>query len=313
MKNQFFRQLILGTVCLASSCAVFNAGAAVPIQINAYAVHYGGQVVYRYQIQNNSNSIIHAADIGVALSNKELPGKPWSLNPNWNLDDPVPFALPLAQCKPFAGMDCTVSLFQFEGMTEPKARVMMESVEKKSPFSNVEFIRPGTFSSVAELYIPLIHQSLGYLAAFGTVFLLDNNTKNPDGTVITSLEIPFTKMDTLPPTLTVTLTPAILSPANERLIPITATISVKDNYDPAPEIKLESISANEMLEAEDIREAAIGTDDRNFRLRAERKGVGRFGRIYSVTYSATDASGNKSTATASVTVPREGEEEDRPK
>lgn len=313
MKNQFIRQLILSTVCVVSSYATFNAEGAVPIQIKTYAIHYGGQIVYRYQIQNNSNSIIHAADIGVAFPNKELPGKPWSLNPNWNLDDPIPFALSFAQCKPFAGMDCTVSLFQFEGMTEPKARMMMESVEKKPPFSNVAFIRPGTLSSVAELYVPLIHQSLGYLTAFGTVFLLDNNTKNPDGTVITSVEIPFTKVDTLPPSLTVTLTPSILSPANEKLIPITATISVKDNYDPAPEIKLESITANEMLEAEDIRDAAIGMDDRSFRLRAERKGVGKFGRIYTVTYSATDASGNKSTATASVAVPREREEESRHK
>ena len=48
--------------------------------------------------------------------------------------------------------------------------------------------------------------------------------------------------------------------------------------------------------------AAFGTDDRSFELRAERRQNGK-GRIYTVTYQATDASGNSSTATATVTVP----------
>jgi len=108
-------------------------------------------------------------------------------------------------------------------------------------------------------------------------------------------------VDTLPPTLSVTLSPNTLKP-NEKLVPITATITVKDDYDPAPEIKLESIVANEPLEKEDIKDAQIGTDDRLFKLKAEREGQNKAGRIYTVTYSATDGSGNKAIATATVTV-----------
>ena len=43
-------------------------------------------------------------------------------------------------------------------------------------------------------------------------------------------------------------------------------------------------------------------------LRAEREGKNKAGRIYTVTYSATDASGNKTTASATVTVPHDEKE-----
>ena len=99
--------------------------------------------------------------------------------------------------------------------------------------------------------------------------------------------------------------PATLWPPNGKLIPITATITVKDDYDPQPEIKLESITANEPLEKDDIKEANIGTDDRQFKLKAEHEGKNKTGRIYTVTYSATDGTGNKTIASATVTVPHD--------
>jgi hypothetical protein len=53
--------------------------------------------------------------------------------------------------------------------------------------------------------------------------------------------------------------------------------------------------------SDDVQGASFGTDDREFLLRAERTGRGT-GRIYTVTYEATDASGNLTDATAEVTV-----------
>ena len=51
----------------------------------------------------------------------------------------------------------------------------------------------------------------------------------------------------------------------------------------------------------DIQGAEIGTDDRSFFLRSERSGTGS-GRIYTVTYRATDASLNATITAAQVTV-----------
>ena len=54
----------------------------------------------------------------------------------------------------------------------------------------------------------------------------------------------------------------------------------------------------------DIQEADLGTYDRSFSLRAERSGLGN-DRVYTITYEATDASGNETSATAEVTVPHD--------
>ena len=281
------------------------ASADVPIKINAWGIHQGGQIVYRYQIENNSSSIIYKASLGIDDVGKELPGPPWSLNPAY-FNGPVP--LDAAHCKPFYYMDCKIAAFQFDYMAEPKARISMRGVENNMVpppkiFSGANDIRPGTRSSVAEITIPAAYQSSGYITAFGEVFLLDNNTRNPDGTVVVSAEIPFTQVDVTPPMLSVTLSPATLWPPNNKPVLINATITASDDYDPDPEIKLESITASETLSANDIQNAQLGTDDRQFSLAAEREGTNLAGRIYTITYSATDASGNKTTASATAIVP----------
>lgn len=113
---------------------------------------------------------------------------------------------------------------------------------------------------------------------------------------------PMELIDKTPPALTVTLNPATLWPPNNKPVQINATITTSDDYDPEPEIKLESITSNEALAADDIQEAQLQTDDRDFYLAAKRASNNPTGRIYTVTYSATDASGNKATASATVTV-----------
>lgn len=307
MTINFIRQALLGGAFLMAVFAVPLARADVPIKINAWGIHYGGQIVYRYQIENNSYSIIHHVRLGLNSPGKELPGKPWSLNPAYS-DVPIP--LDATHCKPFYYMDCTIAVFQFDYMPEPKTNIFMEGIENNlipppKIFSGANYIRPGTRSSVAEITIPAAYQSPGYLTAYGEVYLLDSNTRNPDGTVVTSAEIPFTKLDVTPPTLSFTLTPGILWPPNNKPVAITTTISVSDDYDPEPEIKLESITSNEPLADGDIQDAQLQTDDRSFLLMATRAGNNMAGRIYTVTYSATDASGNKSTASATVTVPHD--------
>ncbi|OGS94232.1 MAG: hypothetical protein A3H31_07445 [Gallionellales bacterium RIFCSPLOWO2_02_FULL_57_47] len=304
MTIQFLRQILLGNAFLIAICAASQAIAGVPIKINAWGIHQGGQIVYRYQIENNSASTIYQADLGLNSPGKELPGKPWSLNFAYS-DVPVP--LDAAYCKPFYFMDCTIAVFQFDYMPEPKTNISMRGVENNmipppKVLSGAHYIRPGTRSSVAEIYIPIGYQSPGYLTSFGEVSLLDNNTRNPDGTIVTDAVIPFTQVDVTPPALSFTLSPGMLWPPNDKLVAINATIAVHDDYDPEPEIKLESITASEPLAAGDIQDAQLGTDDRDFYLAAKRAGNNQAGRIYTVTYSATDGSGNKATASATVSV-----------
>src|SRR5262245_28390190 len=117
-------------------------------------------------------------------------------------------------------------------------------------------------------------------------------------------------VDTTPPQLSLSVSPAQLSPPNHKLVLVTATLAATDTCDASPAIRLVSITSNEPDnglgdgdQPQDIQGAAFGTDDRQFLLRNERSGTGR-GRIYTITYSATDASGNTTLRQATVTVPR---------
>jgi hypothetical protein len=116
-------------------------------------------------------------------------------------------------------------------------------------------------------------------------------------------------VDTTPPRLSIVLSPSVLWPPNHQLVRITATITVDDVCDPQPNVRLLSIKSNEPEDGRgdgntsgDIQDAAFGTDDRTFLLRAERSGV-RASRVYTVTYEARDGSGNATVRQATVTVP----------
>ena len=110
-------------------------------------------------------------------------------------------------------------------------------------------------------------------------------------------------MDNAPPDISLTLSPPVITRANNRFVTVTATIAVSDNADPSPAIALVSITSNDGRRDRnpDIRDAAIGTDDRTFKLRAERAEHGR-DRIYTIVYRATDRSGNAAETVARVIV-----------
>jgi hypothetical protein len=116
-------------------------------------------------------------------------------------------------------------------------------------------------------------------------------------------------VDTTPPNLSVSVSPAVLSPPNHKLVPITVTVVATDSCDASPVVRLVSILSTEADnglgdgdQPDDIQGASFGTDDRQFKLRNERSGTGQ-GRVYTITYSATDASGNTTVRQATVTVP----------
>lgn len=120
-------------------------------------------------------------------------------------------------------------------------------------------------------------------------------------------------VDTTPPEISVTVSPDTLWPSNHKMVDITATVLVSDICDAAPTVVLTSVTSDEPDDAigngdgktvNDIQEAGIDTEDYEFKLRAERAGEGD-GRIYTIVYTATDASGNSASASATVVVPHD--------
>ncbi|PYT35519.1 MAG: hypothetical protein DMF52_10235, partial [Acidobacteria bacterium] len=119
--------------------------------------------------------------------------------------------------------------------------------------------------------------------------------------------------DTTPPSLALTAGPSVLWPPNHRLVPVGVSWQVSDRCDPVATARLVSATSSEPDDAPgegdgqttgDIAGADAGSPDAEVLLRVERVGNGP-GRTYELTYAATDASGNATSALAVVTVPHD--------
>ncbi len=115
--------------------------------------------------------------------------------------------------------------------------------------------------------------------------------------------------DEIAPTIeAINVTPNVLWPANHKYVDIKATLSASDNLDPNVTVTLLSVTSNEADNGKgdgNTVDDIVIIDDLHVELRAERSGQGS-GRIYTLTYQATDACGNNSaTASATVTVPHD--------
>ena len=121
--------------------------------------------------------------------------------------------------------------------------------------------------------------------------------------------------DVTPPVVTLSVTPEMLWPPNHKMVPIEVSLSVTDDFDPNPVVTLFSITMNEGEETNTYEpdydqtqgdgytlNDIVVDEDGNISLRAERSGKGN-GRIYTITYEATDEAGNKTIASTIVSVP----------
>jgi predicted extracellular nuclease len=110
--------------------------------------------------------------------------------------------------------------------------------------------------------------------------------------------------DAIPPQVEVQVTPDTLWPANHKYVTVEATVDVFDASGETT-LTLVSVTSNEPDDGQgdgNTTNDIVIVDDYTFKLRAERSGSGD-GRIYTITYRVTDACGNSTVATATVTVP----------
>lgn len=283
--------LALATLAFASGGIALADNTQPAVTVGVYAQHSGGKIAYHYRVVNNSQRNITAVSIGRDNQNdgnpdndvNELLELPAGLNPK--------LGIPSTSANSPTGW--RVSVIAPE---ENEAHaIAWETMNDRSP-------KLLAGQTVNKMSITLDKADNNYLTGHALVTYSDGDPIN--------LTVPIERLDTTPPSLTVYLSPDTLISQNNKLVAINASFTIRDNYDRMPEIKLESITANETLEAGDIRDASFGLDDRYFKFLAASKST--VGRIYTVTYSATDASGNQTIASATVTVtaPREpGEKE----
>ena len=109
--------------------------------------------------------------------------------------------------------------------------------------------------------------------------------------------------EAVPPELQVSVTPEDLGMPRHDYKPVATTVTVADNADPNVTVELVSVISNEpdwTGRPRDLPYDIIIVDDYNFWLRAEYDPTGN-GRVYTITYRATDACGNSTLVSVNVT------------
>jgi hypothetical protein len=126
-----------------------------------------------------------------------------------------------------------------------------------------------------------------------------------------SCVVVVTVEDTTPPEIDVVLNRDVLWPPNHKMADITANVTVSDICCATPTFVLTSVTSNEPDNGKgdgntvnDIQGVQTETPDLAFQLRSERSGGGD-GRIYTITYTATDCSGNTADDVVYVRVPHD--------
>ena len=296
--------LALGLTFAAANIAM-AAEPGAPAKVGVYARHVGSKIVYYYRVTNKTQLDITAVSIGYDTKNDDDPGNDvWELSElpsGWN----PKLGIPSANSSSPTGwrVSMTVPAETLTPGEESKTHaITWEVINNRSPVLS-------SGQTLAKMSVALDKADVSYMTGHALVTFSGGSaaavTKEAPAATTKSpplnISVPIELLDASPPTLAVALTPnTIWSPDNKH-IPVSAAFPTKeDDYDNLPEIKLESITANEPLEPDDVRDASYGLDDRYLRLRAKRNGSAD--RIYTVTYSATDASGNQTTASATVTV-----------
>ncbi|HEY6843259.1 MAG TPA: hypothetical protein VI391_03765 [Thermoanaerobaculia bacterium] len=212
----------------------------------------------------------------------------------------------------FLGIALGVNV-DFGGMYSYSVRLIDKNGTELASQTGTEFLRTGsTF-----FYVYFDGTAIGKNGVNGPYDLVDLQLKNMfgPGALVAPLAFatdPFLasqfsgfRGDTTPPNVTVSASPALLWPVDHKMREIKVNVSATDDMDSNPSVVLESITSNQeenMLGDGTTSPDILVKNGRVF-LRAERSGTIKGDRVYVITYSATDASGNVGKGIATVTVP----------
>ena len=144
---------------------------------------------------------------------------------------------------------------------------------------------------------------LNYVFTLGTHVLTLSATDDSGNTGTDTVTIEA--VDTTPPEINVSVAPDIIWPPNHKYADVETVVTVHDAVDPSPSVVLVSVTSNEADNGKgdgNTTNDIVILGDTSFKLRAERSGKGQ-GRVYTITYKATDASGNSAEASVTITVP----------
>lgn len=176
------------------------------------------------------------------------------------------------------------------GLSEPISSAAMRTLEFGAPLSSqVVLKRLARETGGQFFYIP----SGGF-----------DDFKSALARIFDSIEA--VPVDDEPLVVSLKVNPSVIWPPNHKMVQVTPTVSAKDNLDPNPRIELVGVSVTEPDDGQGDgntkNDVQIDSSGKIF-VRAERSGKGN-GRVYTITYKATDNAGRIGFGSAIVLVPK---------
>lgn len=276
--NIFLSALIVLVTSVSPNC--FAQSAAAPVKVTARGVHYSGQVVYSYQVQNLGQSAIRRFMVGHYNDEKngraELTVAPRAMPGGASFWLPSPI------------------------VTSPNGWGAKIVYPEESPTFFIEWIEAKYFKQIwpqapqtsGAPYALQSDNGIPQNAAWDQfkVTLPKEDYAYVDGHVTVEyggdlINVPITKEDTTPPTIDLNVTRLNQNDERGTWAIFKVEVAVSDNVDPAPQLVFASTPGDD--------DVVVSKDAKawNFKL----KNVP--GKSYQFKFVATDASGNTSTRT----------------
>jgi hypothetical protein len=249
-------------------------------KITATGQHHGGQVVYRYEVNNASAFDLKRVIVGQFLAADGNGASELSVIPRTALSHSLWLA-PEVAARPagwgvglvFPEESETFSLEWIEANHHRQLWPGSPALENAPlPQSGDRSIAVGATSNQFSVAVPRIDPQ----------FVNGHATFDVGGRLV---NVPITRQDRSPPELVLTAYRLNKNKGNGEYALFEVHVSATDNEDPAPELSV-VITANQPPGAGDVVQNKNGNNAWNLRLRNVP------GRIYTMTATATDASGN---------------------
>ncbi|MDC6291838.1 hypothetical protein ACQZ32_00080 [Ralstonia pseudosolanacearum] len=284
-RYSFAPVLAIAAMVTSNVCAQNNA----PVKVTAWGMHHGGQVVYKYSIQNSGASPINRFVIGLNPAGASTGALELSVAPNYIGN---PFWLPTEAAHSPDGWG---ALMKYEEESQTFGIEWIEAGYNKN-------LRPGT---PQESGSPAIMNPPNSIPAGATWNQFSVILGKPDFAYVQghatveyngdNIVVPITKGDKQPPIVQMqgTATPAGVHYAIE------PNLLIKDDVDPAPE-HTATLTRRDTATGGNVENLPAPKHLKQFRVTAFP------GKTYTLTVTAQDASGNTGSASYSWSIPQKG-------
>lgn len=255
-----------------------------PVKVTAWGQHYGGQVIYRYQVQNLGQSPIKRFSVGDYTGETDgraeltVAPKPISNSTTFWLSSEVTSSPEgWGVSVDYPEESATFSLDWIEGgyfrelWPQAPYTPYTPTILKKD-----NGIPPGMTWDKFSVTVPVA--DFAYVTGHATIY--NNNLIN----------VPIAKGDNIPPSINLTVTRLNQNDGNGTWAIFDVKASATDNYDPAPTLVFEPVSSNKMLQNGDI---VIASNNKAWNVKL--KNIP--GKTYQFKFTSMDASGNTTVKT----------------